>query len=139
MGGHARSAIEDFHAAGRGAHLDLLMYERLGHAVEVILDGDVIVDVHARLAVASELVAADRQRLESRTIELLVGGEARARQAFERSGIQIQQQIRDGAIHIGKGCEHAVTQPRQDPALYDLHRHFDLRLVLWPVRARRQD
>ena len=59
----ARHQIRKLDAAGSRSRLDLLMHERLRHAVEVLVDGDVIVDIDARLVVAGELVAADRQGL----------------------------------------------------------------------------
>ena len=54
MGSHALPTVQHFDAAGGGPCFYLLMHERLRHAVEVLVDGDVIIDIDARLVVASE-------------------------------------------------------------------------------------
>ncbi len=63
MSGNTLAAMQDLDAAGGCAHFDLLVHEGLRNAVEVIVDGDVIIDVDARIVVAGELVAADGQSL----------------------------------------------------------------------------
>ena len=70
MGGDPFAAVQDFDAAGGRPRFDLLMHQGLRNAVEVLVDGDVIVDIDARLVVSGELVAADRQRLQRRPVEL---------------------------------------------------------------------
>jgi hypothetical protein len=45
------------------------------------------------------------------------------------SGGDISNQLADGAIQFGQGEEAAVAQPRQNPALHNLHADLDFRLV----------
>src|SRR5580704_6763644 len=112
MGSDALPAVQDFDAAGSCPRFDFLMHKSLRHAVEVIVDGDVIIDIDARLVVASELVAADRQGSQCRPVELRVRALARSRQTLERAAVQIREQVPDGGINCGEGCELAVAQAR---------------------------
>jgi hypothetical protein len=87
MRGHPHTAMQDLDVAGGGPRFDLLVHERLRYAVEVIIDGDVIVDIDARFVVTGELVPADGQGFQGRPIEPRVGSFPRSRQTLERSGI----------------------------------------------------
>ena len=49
------------------------------------------------------------------------------------------QQLGDARIEGGEGEEGLVPEAGEDPALRDLHRHFDFRLVAGLRRTRRQD
>lgn len=65
MGGHAPTTVQTLDGRGGDAHLDLLPHQGMGHAVEVALDLDVVVDVHPGELEARHLVAARGQRLRS--------------------------------------------------------------------------
>src|SRR6266576_7270412 len=45
MTGHTQSAMKDLHGRGGGAHFHILLGELIGHAVPVVLESHVIVDV----------------------------------------------------------------------------------------------
>jgi hypothetical protein len=47
MAGHAHTAMEDLDSRGRGAHLYLLLGELIRHAVPVVIEGHVVIDVDA--------------------------------------------------------------------------------------------
>jgi hypothetical protein len=56
-----------------------------------------------------------------------------------RAVIDFFQQLSDPLVERVEREEDLIAQPRQDPALDDLHGHFHLGLVSRPCRARRQD
>src|SRR5712691_6030606 len=64
-----RAALKYFEGRGRESKIDGLMNEPMGHGVEMPLDVDVIVDVHARLAPLGVDEALGRQRPKRRLIE----------------------------------------------------------------------
>jgi len=47
MGGDARPFVQNLHRGGRGTNLDQLMHQVVGDAVEVGIEGHVVVDVDA--------------------------------------------------------------------------------------------
>ena len=60
---HAVAIVEDLHRGGREAHVHLLSDEAVRNAVEMVLDGDVVVDVDSGLAPLGVLVARGGKRL----------------------------------------------------------------------------
>ena len=68
---HAMAVVEDLHRGGREAHLHLLSDEAVRNAVEVVLDGDVVVDVDSGLAPLGVLVAGGGERLQSGPLHAL--------------------------------------------------------------------
>ena len=64
-----RAAMKDFDGRGREAQIDGLVDEPMRHGVQMALDVDVIVDVHARLAPLGVHEALGRQRPQGRLIE----------------------------------------------------------------------
>src|SRR3989442_1240893 len=71
MGGDAPAFEKQFDRGGGEADLDPLMHELVGDAVVVVLDEDVVVDVHAGVAPLGEFIPTGREWAEQRTIELL--------------------------------------------------------------------
>ena len=69
MAGDADAAMEDLHCGGRGANLHLLSHQLIGHAVEVAVGGDVIVEFDFQFAPLADLVAFGRERTQSRLVE----------------------------------------------------------------------
>ena len=63
--------VEDLHGLGRDPNVDLAAAQRVGDAVERVLDLDVVVDVDPRLAPLGVLVALGRKRLERRPVQIL--------------------------------------------------------------------
>jgi hypothetical protein len=79
MRGHALAAMEDLDRGRRGANLDGLTAERVGDAVEVAVELDVVVNVDTRLSPVMQLEAFGGQRPEGGSIQL-------REQAVPRSG-----------------------------------------------------
>src|SRR5262249_41360797 len=63
MGSHTLSTVENLDGRRGGAHLDRLAGERVGHTVPVTVEGDVVVDVDARLCPVTQVVPLRRQGL----------------------------------------------------------------------------
>ncbi|MDP9064752.1 MAG: hypothetical protein M3O06_02670 [Pseudomonadota bacterium] len=56
----AFTAVQVLNAAGGRPCFDLPVHHCLRHAVEVLVDGDVVVDIDACLVVSGKLVPANR-------------------------------------------------------------------------------
>ena len=63
--------VEDLHGLGREPNVDLAAGQRVGDAVERVLDLDVVVDVDPGLAPLRVLVALGRKPLERRPVQIL--------------------------------------------------------------------
>src|ERR1700730_16415186 len=46
MGGHALPLVEDLYDWGSCSHFHQFLHQRVGHTVQVGLEGDVVIDVH---------------------------------------------------------------------------------------------
>ena len=86
MRGHALPLVKDLHRCRRGAHVHHLAGEAIGHAVEVGVEGDVVVDVDARLRPVAEIVAARRGSGCSAGRSVLANSEARLSSRRLRKG-----------------------------------------------------
>jgi hypothetical protein len=76
----------------------------------------------------------------SASVQRQEGRVAAAGQLLEGAVVQLGQQLCDGHVELGQAEEAPVAQPRQDPALDDLHADFHLGLVAraaWPSREHR--
>ncbi len=121
--------------ARREARLDPRVHELIRHAVEVVVDLDVIVDVDATRLPLRQLVARARQGLERRPIELLEERAPADAGDLHRAVVDGVDPLANGGVQIGEREEGAVPQRRQDPALRDLDTDFDFGFV--GRRARR--
>ena len=63
MAGGALAFVEDLNDRLGAADFDLLLYERVGHAVVAIVHRDMVVEVHPRLSPVADLVGASGQGL----------------------------------------------------------------------------
>src|ERR1039458_5658505 len=61
VAGHAHTTAEDLDGRGSGAHLDLLLGELIRHAVPVVVEVHVVVDVDATGFPIAVLIALCRQ------------------------------------------------------------------------------
>ena len=138
VGGDPAVLVEDLHGLGRDPNVDLAAAQRVGDAVERVLDLDVIVDVDPRLAPLGVLVALGRERLERRPVQVLEPAAAAAFGLLERPLVQRGQQRRDGIAEFAEGEERLVAQRRHDPALDILDCCFGLGLVPRCPGPRRQ-
>ena len=121
---------EDLHAAASQPHLDLAAREAVGHAVEVALDIDVIVDADTAHAPFGEDVGLGRQGLERRPIELFEQLPTREAEPADRPLlVEPLEQLADCRVQLCEAVEPAITQPTEEPTLDDQHASFDLGLV----------
>ncbi|CAM3732644.1 hypothetical protein ROSA5918_05155 [Roseateles saccharophilus] len=140
MGGHALAAQQQLHAVLREPRLQHLAHQRMGHAVAVAVDLDVVIDVDLHGLEAREFVALRGQRHQGRLVQLGEHAGAAAGQFLEGAVVHAGQQLGDGRIDLRDGVEAVVAQPRQHPATHDLDRTFCGGFVLWrtwPCREHR--
>src|SRR5437588_823168 len=88
MRGDAPALEKQFDRGGAEADLDPLVHELVGDAVVVVLDEDVVVDVHAGVAPLGEFVPARRKRAQQRPIELLEQHAARDAELAHRARVE---------------------------------------------------
>jgi hypothetical protein len=138
MHGDPGAAGQHLHRGGRHAQLDLLANQPVRHAVVVAIEFDVVVDVHADALEAGDGHTGRRQRPKLGALQRQEGRVAAAGQLLEGTAVQLGQQLADGGVQLAQAEEAPVAQPRQDPALDDLHADFHLRLVARMTGARRQ-
>ena len=105
------------------------MHELIRHAVEVVVDLDVIVDVDATRLPFRQLVARARQRPERGPIELLEERAPADAGDLHRAVVDGVDALANGGVQIGEREEGAVPQRREDPALGDLDTHLDFGFV----------
>jgi hypothetical protein len=124
--------MENLNRSRGGADFHRFAGQRIGNAIPVAVEGDVIIDVHARLQPVTQVVSLGGQRLQSWLVEAPEqAGPALIAALAEGPVVQVRQQFADCLVGGGDGEEPLVTQPHDNPALYHLHRTFRL----WPYRA----
>ena len=133
--GDAAALEEDFDGRLREARLDPRVHELIRHAVEVVIDLDVVIDVDATRLPFRQLVARARQRRERGPIELLEERPPTDAGDLHRAIVDGVDPLANGGVQIGEREKGAVPQRRQDPALRDLDTDFDFGFV--GRRARR--
>ncbi len=129
MAGNALALLEDLHAGGGRAHLDLLAGIAVGHRVVVPVELDVVVDAHGGDLPLRELIADRRQGSQRRAVELLEDALAGAGELLEGAGVERRQEGADGGVDLGEAEEALAAQAGQDPALGQQHPRLDLGLV----------
>ena len=140
MRGDPLALEKDLDGARRQPHLDLAAGEAVGHAVEMSLDLDVVIDADPAQAPFGKGIGLARQRLEVGPVEFLEQRAAGDAEPPDRSlVVELPQQLADRRVEFGQAVEAAMAQPAEQPALDDQHRDFDLRLVARPARSCRQD
>ncbi len=113
---HALVAMEDLDRVGRVADLDLLADQLVRHAVDVMLDGNVVVNVHAARLPVREDVACDGQGPQRRAVELLVEGAAADAQLLHRPVVESSSsRTRTAALSAPSSKKVArFPRPRRD-------------------------
>ena len=122
------------------ARLDLGAGKAIGHAVEVIIELDVVIDADATQAPLGQNIGFARQGLEVWPIKLFeqlaAGG---AEPAQHPLVIELLQQVTDRTVHLGHTIKPAMAQASEQPALDNQHAGLDFGLVARPPRTGRQD
>lgn len=129
---------EDFDHARADAHLHPRADVLVRRGVLRVLDFDVVVGMDLGAFPLRVLVGSGGQRLQRRLVELDEARAARAIELLERSLVQLGAQRVDRGVQFGEREEPPIAQPREDPALDDLHAGFDLGLVARFSDASRQ-
>ena len=91
---------------------------------------DVVID--ARDERALELGVFERggrQWPQHRALERLEPRAPAALELLERPVVQVLQELADRSVELSQAIEAPMTQPREDPALYQLYPGLDLGLV----------
>ena len=129
MHGDAVPLQEDFDGQLRHPGLDARVDQLIRHAVEVVIDLDVIVDIHSAGLPGRQLVPGARQRPQRGPIDLLEERAPTDPEALHRPRVDRVDARGDRGIEIGEREEGLMPEGGQDPPLGDLDTHFDLRLV----------
>ena len=137
MGRHQLAAVEDLHRLRRDARLHLLAQQPERHRVEVLVDLDVVVEVHPAALPVGIFIGRRRQRLQGGPVDLLIERASGGAPAAHRPVVELIDQLADRLVQLGQREEPPVAQPRQDPALHHLNADLHLRLVARLVRPRR--
>jgi hypothetical protein len=125
----ARAFVQDLDRGGCRADLDQFMHQVVGHAVEVGIERDVIVDVDAGARPLAQIEGFHRQRLQGGFVDGSPNCRARSILLTERPVIQLVQQFADGNIQFFEREELPIPQRRYDPTLGYLHGVFDFGFV----------
>src|SRR6266516_6453359 len=93
MAGHAHTAMEDLDSRGRGAYLYLLLGELIRHAVPVMVEGNVVIDIDAMGLPIAVLIALGGQGAQHRFVQQFKLASAGALSLAERPVIQLDEQL----------------------------------------------
>ena len=132
-------AVEDLDRVGRVADLDLLADQLVRHAVDVVLDRHVIVDVDAASLPLREDVTRGRQGPQRLAVELLVEDAAADAQLLHRPVVELVEQDADRGVERTELEEGLVAQTGEYPPLCNEHTILDRSLVARFPRPRRDD
>ena len=114
MRGDPLALQEDLDGARRQPHLDLAAGEAVGHAVEVRLDLDVVIDADAAQPPFGEDIGLAGQRLEVRPVEFLEQRAAGDAEPPDRTLlVELPQHLADRRVEFGQAVEAAMAQPAQ--------------------------
>src|SRR6202162_2783015 len=69
MRSHTLSPVKDLYGGRCGSHFHQLLDQRVGHAVEVAIEGDVVIDVHAGAGPLAHVEPFGRQRAQRTSFE----------------------------------------------------------------------
>ena len=121
MGRHAPALEEDFDGRVGAADLDPLADQLVGHAVEVAVDLDVVVDVDAADLPAREDVGRGRRGPQGGAVELLVEGAAADAKLLQRPVVERVEEDADRPVQGAELEEGLVAEPGEYPALHQEH------------------
>jgi len=139
MGSNAHSAVQHFQRLRRQTHVHLLVHQRVGHAVVVPFDFDVIVEVHAGRLPFPKLVTGGRQRLQRRPVQLCEQRGAATLPLAEPPLVEPREQLGDRLVHLLQRKEFAFAQCSHDPTLDYLNAYLHFGFVPGPIGSRRND
>jgi hypothetical protein len=85
---------------GRQCDIELLSYEGVRHAVEALLDFDVVIDANPGLQPFRKAVGLPGKRLQGRSIELFEKIPAAFRSLLERPGVEVLKEFRNRFVEF---------------------------------------
>src|SRR5271165_5281278 len=136
---HALSLVEDLYRDRCRSNFDRFANQAVSHAVEVVIEGDVVVDVYSCVRPLAHVEWFGRQGKHGGTLDVFEYARARSVTLFETSMIQLFQQFPDRTVQILQPEEGAMTQRGDDPAFCYEHPGLYLGLVPWLVGACRDN
>ena len=129
VGRHPLFPNEYLHRPIGQPDIHLLMYEPVRDAVEVVVDLDVVINVHLGLEPRRKLVTLLRQGQQYQLLDLLVKAQPAPFHLLKWAAVELYQQLFDGLVQFLHAEKGEVAQRRQDPAFGVEHRVFRLGLV----------
>src|SRR5262245_39010457 len=102
MAGDPPATMDDLDRVGGGADFDRLARQFVRHGVIVVVELDVIIDVHARRFPGGELVARSWQRLQRSTFEFLEEVVTGDGLATKPSGVDQPELLSNGRVQLGQ-------------------------------------
>lgn len=106
---HALGFEVDLDDRWREAGFEVLTDELVGHAVVVVLDRDVVVDIDAARLPLSHLVALGRQRLQGRSVKPFVELTAARAQMLHRPPVELDELLADRLIELSETEERPIA------------------------------
>jgi hypothetical protein len=100
MRSHTLSSVKDLYGGRRGPHFHQLLDQRVRHAVEVAVEGDVIVDVHAGSGPLAHVEPFGRQRAQRTSFQGRKHTGSRSFALPKRSLVQLFEQFPDRTIYF---------------------------------------
>lgn len=137
--GNPHIAVIDLDGRVGHSRPDLGVCQRVRRRVVIVVNLDVIVDVHAPLLPDAVDEALRWQRAQRRTVGALEEDAAGYAVDPHHSIVEVGRQFGDALVERVQAAEGLVAEVRQNPPLGDLHGDLDLGLVARMQRARRQD
>jgi hypothetical protein len=126
MSGNTLAAMQQLDGVRGETRIQRLTDQRVRHAIAMLVDLDVVVDMNLDGAELADLVGDRRQRTQRWGVQCREGAGAAARQLLEGAVIQHGQQRGNRAIDGVHRLETLMAQSRHDPAFNDLDCNFDL-------------
>src|SRR5205823_10662838 len=105
VAGHAHTAMEDLYSRGRGAYLYLLLGELIRHAVPVVIEGHMVIDIDAMGLPIAVLIALCGQGTQHRFVEQFKLASAGALTLAEGPVIQPDEQLRNRLVELSQSEE----------------------------------
>src|SRR3954447_2550996 len=126
---YPRAFVQDFYRGWRRTDLHHLMHQVVGDAIQVVIEGHVIVDIDPRPRPLAHVEVFAGQRPECGLVERFENARPAAVTLAAGPAVEPVEQLSDRLVDFFQGEELAMAQSRDDPALGHLHRAFHDRLV----------
>ena len=109
MRSHTLSSVKDLYGGRCGSHYHQLLDQRVGHAVEVGVEGDVVIDVHAGAGPLAHIEPFGRQRAQRTSFQGRKHTGTRSFALPKRSLVQALEQFSDRTVHLFQPEELLMT------------------------------